>query len=281
MNLCSRAFPLKCSRQSPLRKVPARSVNLTSLQLALRETQVLAQRPQAWIALGAVGLLMGMVGPFGTFEMPVLPRLAYWLAVVVGTTVLCILIERFVVHALARRVPALASAALGGAIAGVPIALCVRLFNVLVFGNEGDPMSLWPLLAYSIPIAALVTTSTQVLLREDKPGSNAVDLGEPALLDRLPRPQRGRLLHIAVSDHYVDVTTDRGTTLVLMRLSDAIRETHPIPGLQVHRSHWIALDAVKRSLRQGGKPMLELENGTLVPVSRTFSDAVKAVGFLI
>ena len=108
----------------------------------------------------------------------------------------------------------------------------------------------------------------------------AVAQAEPALLDRLPRQQRGRLIHIAVSDHYVDVTTDKGTTLVLMRLSDAMRETAPVAGMQVHRSHWVALDAVRHGIRQGGKPVLELENGILVPVSRSFIEAVKAAGLL-
>nr|WP_282558860.1 LytTR family DNA-binding domain-containing protein [Devosia litorisediminis] len=91
---------------------------------------------------------------------------------------------------------------------------------------------------------------------------------------------RGRLLHLAVADHYVDVTTDKGHELVLMRLSDAIAETAPQPGLQVHRSHWVALNGVKRGLRQSGKPMLELENGTLVPVSRSYLPAARAAGLL-
>lgn len=83
-----------------------------------------------------------------------------------------------------------------------------------------------------------------------------------------------------MADHYVDVTTDQGHALVLTRLSDAMRETAPIQGLQVHRSHWVALDAVRRTTRQAGKPMLELENGTLVPVSRSFLPAARAAGLL-
>lgn len=251
-----------------------------SLQLALREMQDLAGRPQSWIVLVAAGLLMGMVGPFGTFEMPVVPRLAYWLAVVIGTTALCILIERWLSHAVRGRMPELVAAGLGGAIAGVPIAACVRVFNVLVFGNEDDPMSLWWLMAYSVPIAALVTTSAHVLLRDTPPDAQAVAKQAPALLERLARPQRGRILHLAVSDHYVDVTTDKGSSLVLMRFSDAIRETAPVAGLQVHRSHWVALDAVRRYIRNGGKPVLELETGALVPVSRTYLEAVRAAGLL-
>ena len=48
--------------------------------------------------------------------------------------------------------------------------------------------------------------------------------------------------------NYVEVWTERGTHLVLMRLSDAIRETAGENGLQIHRSHWVALGAVKRTL---------------------------------
>lgn len=257
-------------------------MNTENLQLALRELQALMRRPQFWILLGAVGLLMGMVGPFGTFEMPILPRLAYWLTVVVGTSLACFFIQRWLSPTLGKRMPELAAVALGGAVAGVPIAVGVRLFNLAVFGDPDDPMSIWVLMAYTVPIAALVTAATHVLVDADGPGTPATsEVAAPALLERLPHAQRGRLLHIAVSDHYVDVTTDKGTTLVLMRLSDAIRETAPVKGLQVHRSHWVALDAVRRSARQGGKPMLELENGTLVPVSRTYLEAARAAGLLV
>src|SRR5690606_35602655 len=128
-------------------------------------------------------------------------------------------------------------------------------------------------------ISSAVTLLGGLLASQTKPAALAPDAmvpAEPALLDRLPRPQRGRLIHLAVSDHYVDVTTDKGTSLVLMRLADAIRETAPIAGMQVHRSHWVALDAVTRGTRQKGKPVLELENGARVPVSRTYIEAARA-----
>ena len=101
----------------------------------------------------------------------------------------------------------------------------------------------------------------------------------PALLERLPRPLRGPLWRISVADHYVEVTTDKGSSLVLMRLSDAIKEVAPTAGLQVHRSHWVALDAVRRGTRQNGRPALELVDGSVVPVSRTYLVAVRAAGF--
>lgn len=66
-----------------------------------------------------------------------------------------------------------------------------------------------------------------------------------------------------------------------MRLSDAIKETAPVAGMQVHRSHWVALDAVASATRKNGKPVLTLENGTEVPVSRTYLDAVRSAGFFV
>jgi DNA-binding LytR/AlgR family response regulator len=97
------------------------------------------------------------------------------------------------------------------------------------------------------------------------------------LLERLPWPQQGRLIHLEGNDHYVDVTTDRGASLVLIRLSDAIRETAPVPGVQVPRSHRVALGAVRRSIRLAGKPVLEVENG-VVPISLGYLTVAKDAG---
>ncbi|MFP5340917.1 MAG: LytTR family DNA-binding domain-containing protein, partial [Gammaproteobacteria bacterium] len=173
-----------------------------------------------------------------------------------------------------------AAAALAGALAGPFIAAMVALINVGVFGPSVTAIDLVTLALYCSLISAAVTVASAVLERPAAAIAPVDATTPPPLLERLPRAQRGRLIHIEVSDHYVDVTTDRGKGLILMRLSDAIRETAPAAGLQVHRSHWVALDAVKRGTRVGGKPVLELENGTLVPVSRTYLEAARAAGLL-
>lgn len=83
-----------------------------------------------------------------------------------------------------------------------------------------------------------------------------------------------------MQDHYVEVATSRGKTLVLMRLGDAMRETGATPGIQVHRSHWVALAAVARAHKASGKVTLELSNGAIVPVSRSFMPAVREAGLV-
>ena len=66
----------------------------------------------------------------------------------------------------------------------------------------------------------------------------------------MPLPQRGGLLALSVEDHYVDIVTDKGKTLVLMRLADAMKETGSVAGLQIHRSHWVARGAVIKAHRK-------------------------------
>jgi DNA-binding LytR/AlgR family response regulator len=103
----------------------------------------------------------------------------------------------------------------------------------------------------------------------------------PPILERVSLPQRGRLIALIVEDHYVDIVTDKGRTLVLMRLADAIREAAPVPGLQVHRSHWVALAAVAKTLRSEGKVLLELSNGMKLPVSRGYLPAARDAGLVV
>jgi DNA-binding LytR/AlgR family response regulator len=254
----------------------------------LRELRRLARAPRTWVVLAVLSAVVGLVGPFGTFEvMSPLPRLAYWAAIVVGTATIGTLVAGFAEAVLARYLPLLVAAALAGALAGPPIAALVHLLNLAIFGAGAAGFDFLALSLYCAAISAAVTVLGAYLGRQQRPvapvaAPEALEAtaATPALLERLPQARQGRLLHLAVADHYVDVTTDRGTTLVLIRLSDAIRETAPVPGLQVHRSHWVALDAVRRGLRQAGKPLLELENGTLVPVSRSYLPAVRATGWL-
>lgn len=257
-------------------------MNDTSLQSTLRELRSLARAPRTWVVLAVLSTVAGLVGPFGTFEaMPPLPRLAYWAAVVVGTGLTGTLVAGLAEPFLSRWLPPLFAAGLAGALAGPAIAAVVYLLNLAIFGAEAHGFDFLALSFYCAAISAAVTVLGAYLGRQPAPAAAvAAPEATPALLERLPQARQGRLLHLAVADHYVDVTTDRGTTLVLIRLSDAIREAAPVPGLQVHRSHWVARDAVRRSLRQAGKPLLELENGTLVPVSRSHLTAVRAAGWL-
>ncbi len=248
------------------------------LHFTLRRTQAHFSDRRTWAFLLLVGGMIGLAGPFDTFALfPPLPRLAYWVGVSTASYAVGFVVTEWLSHRLHHWIaPVWLRLLVIGGLPGVPIALSVWGINGLVFGFEGV-VDLAALLFYC-PLISIAISAASMLAIVKPP---AVEIqAEPSLLDRLPRPIRGRLLHIAVTDHYVEVATDRGSALVLLRLTDAIRETMPVQGLQVHRSHWVALDAVKRVTKQNNKTVLELENGTLVPVSRTFRDQVRAAGLL-
>jgi DNA-binding LytR/AlgR family response regulator len=110
---------------------------------------------------------------------------------------------------------------------------------------------------------------------------SAVQNGQrAAILSRLPHKLRAAKLHaVQAEDHYIRLYTSAGSDLVLLRFSDALAELRGLEGAQVHRSWWVARDAVESSCREDGKLFLVLRDGTKAPVSRTFTRALHAEGW--
>lgn len=101
---------------------------------------------------------------------------------------------------------------------------------------------------------------------------------EVPLLARLEPGLRAPLIRLQVRDHYVDVVTRAGTGSLLLRLADAIRETAGVEGMQVHRSHWVAVAAIAGVARPRGKLVLVMADGAAVPVSRSNAPRVARLG---
>lgn len=91
----------------------------------------------------------------------------------------------------------------------------------------------------------------------------------------LPPEQQGRLLLLKSELHYLQVVTDQGSTLILYNLGDAIAQLPETEGLMVHRSYWVAYDAIDELVRRGRQGELKLRDGQTVPVSRNRMQAVR------
>ncbi len=295
-----------------MRELAKNFVNDNALQSTKREMQrVLASRP-FWLTTLAAAILLGLTGPFGTWSALSLPvRLAYWAFVGVVTYAagygLVTLLANL--HG-PGRAKHLAFWAGYGAIAGLPVALIVWALNAGLFGRAAAP-ALPELTAMVMAVSAVVSVIVALLERQtgaaasaqarpqpDAPVENlgtgtaptsggqtarapeSQPDGRPKILDRLPPEQRGRLSHMSMQDHYVDVRTDRGSTLVLMRFSDAIAETAGVDGLQIHRSHWVALAMAEGPARINGKPAVRMRDGSVLPVSRSYIDAARTAGLV-
>jgi hypothetical protein len=272
--------------QTHVRRRPEIFVTDTPLHFTKRELQRLFFEPKLWAGLSAAAVVLGIIGPFTTYDELRLPgRLAYWAVVTVSTYftafgTVFLLVRLFY----PREYPGPVAFAAAGAVAGVPVALLVAAINAIVFGTE-EGFEFLVLLPYCVAIAAIVSTVVMVFsaewVRRDAPQPDAAGPSaapRPRILDRIPVGQRGRLSHMSMQDHYVDIRTDRGGSLVLMRLADAIAETDGVEGLQIHRSHWVAKNAVERVVRKNGRLFLKLRDGTLLPVSRSYVAAVRAAG---
>lgn len=90
-----------------------------------------------------------------------------------------------------------------------------------------------------------------------------------------PEHARSEIVSMSMQDHYVEVTTTRGTEMVLMRFSDAIKDVAPVDGLRVHRSHWVATAHIDDLQRSGHKAQITLRDGRQLPVSQTYLEQVK------
>ena len=275
-----------------------------ALHFAVRRLQHLAATPRVWGALVGVAVLLGAAGPFGTYEsMAFLPRLAYWMGVACATFAAGYLTALLALALLPASMPRLARLALSGLAASLPVTLIVVGLNRALFGHFDSAGGVLVLYAD----CAVVTTVMVYLFTLLDPPARAEETAvaaapgqatdtpaggppatptasEPAasvlppIVERLAPRLRGRLISLTVNDHYVEVRTDQGTGLVLMRLADAIRETTGVAGLQIHRSHWVALDAVQGAVRRDGKLLLKMPGGALLPVSRSSAEAVRKAG---
>lgn len=83
------------------------------------------------------------------------------------------------------------------------------------------------------------------------------------------------LLSIEAQDHYLKVATNRSNEMVRASMADATKELKEYAGLRVHRSHWVAIDAIERFVSSSQASYLVLKNGAQIPVSRSYRPKIR------
>ncbi len=254
-------------------------------------TKLMSLIGRQWLRTYAVAVGMAafltLIGALGTSEFGFAQRLAFWLMLMVGGTVIAqgagAMLERLTslntwqefLAMLALIVP--------------PITLVVWLVTAVFTGRRPDPGQL-P--AYILPVAivSLAMASLHVMVNRtpvqshafaapQKTPETALVPGE-ALRARLPFKFKAADIHaLSGEDHYLRVHTSAGETLILMRLYDAISLLDGIEGSQTHRSWWVARDAVTDVRRRDGRTALVVKGGIEAPVSRSFAKALKDGGW--
>jgi DNA-binding LytR/AlgR family response regulator len=228
-------------------------------------------------------LFLGFVGAFGTMGLAIGTRLALFVVLGLGCTVLSLAclwstgrIAWFAGRPLARQ------AAI--ALMMTPLT-AVWVWAVVGFAFFRRPwLPLLPVyLAYAFGMSVAMAALSWAIFHPRR--GRAVPAPAPApaarFLERLPlRLREADLYAVEADDHYLKVRTSKGAELILMRLSDALVELEGVEGVQTHRSWWVAKAGVADIRRRDGRSVLLLKDGTEAPVSRTYAKAVRDAGWL-
>lgn len=231
----------------------------------------------------AGGVVLALTGAFGMDQTPLWFRLVYWSPMVLMGALwghLCgAVLERFIDM---ERRPWLMAAALTAVISG-PLSVMVWALTTRFFDDDRSlDLSRLPDFIMPVALVTAVLSVLNVFLGRTPVQTHAAPTGTPParFLDRLPPRLRGAAIRAVVSeDHYLRIHTDRGSDLILMRLSDALKELEGLEGARTHRSWWVARDAVRGVVRGDGRATLTLEGGLQAPVSRRYARALRQAGW--
>jgi DNA-binding LytR/AlgR family response regulator len=246
-------------------------------------TPLLLRRAAAETALLlAMGLFLGLLGPFGTIERGPLIRMTYWPIVIVGGGVIGIAIDLLVTRRTTGFWLRLAADSL---LMTLPVTALVWEVSGLMLGPPADQPHLAGLVFQVFVISFGVMLLRQLAWRgvwtqRSAPEAEIQAEAADAFRRRLSAKRRAaRLLAVEAEDHYLRVHTDAGDELITARFSDALLELGGLAGYQTHRSWWVAAGAIEAVRWRRGRGELRLATGLTAPVSRTHTAVLKREGW--
>jgi len=252
-----------------------------------------ARLARAVVAATAVGIFLGIVGPFGSYlNGSAVTRIAYWvLSMWLGVAFYgsALMLAR----PLATRsgIPLWIAAAFLVMAASLPQALATRAL-ALYFWPDLARLSLSQLdwfmqvLVLAGPVTLGYAFWTGLLPAPWTARRTPVPLAgrEPddasGLFALLPPRLGTDIICMAMEDHYVRVHTALGSDLLLMPMARAVEDVAGIEGFRVHRSWWVARSAVVRIGGPARTMRLRLVNGMDVPVARRTVAMLRGLGWL-
>jgi hypothetical protein len=226
----------------------------------------------------AAAAFLAFGGAFGTASSSLPVRLAYWL----GLMILGWIWGGFVSRTFFRRAGETqrlwVRILLSSLTVAIPYSAVVALVGVYGLGGHYALTDI-PTLILDVTAISAVMISINVLA--ERQGMTSAGSRPAKFLERLPLKLRGaEVWAVEAEDHYLRLHTSKGQDLVLMRLSDAVAELEGIEGAQVHRSWWVAREAITEAVRGDGRATLTLKDGAEVPVSRTYARLLRERGWI-
>ncbi len=220
-------------------------------------------------------ILFAFLGPFNTFmNMSLAKRLGFWLTLIAMCGLFFHVSVMFTLHY--QRIAhwsRLMRLLTGSFVASFPGLLVFLLTDYLFRGRVYSSSNLLFLWTTVFVIGTCISYANFMppfikLSEEEKEAEEDPEL--IPFLKRLSDDLGYKLVSMSMKDHYIHVTTSNGNELIHVTFADAMRELRLYPGMQIHRSHWVAKDAITRLVRQGRSDFVELNDGRKLPVSNSY-----------
>lgn len=216
-----------------------------------------------------------ILGPFETSVMPFGLRALYWsICIGFGWVLVLVLLSLLLLHPRFDEWSAALRVALAITLSAIPIGIAVMWAERHLRGHDPALTIMINVLFVCALIGGLMYLRVMArlgLAEKTQPKHT------PTFFARLPSALGTGIISLSAQDHYVEVTTTKGSALILLGLSEAIEELSGLDGVQIHRSHWVAKEAAHVLRRKSGKLMLELIDTRLLPVSRTYGPTLRKV----
>ncbi len=239
--------------------------------------------PQLVFVFIVAVLLLTFLGPFDTFlRMPMLQRLLFWGCLLVLCGLFFHTIVMYVIHnPRLSSLPRIVRLLIGTFIASFPGLAAFLLVSYVVRDRVYYP-SFYPFLWITVFVIGTAVSCANFLppfanLQFERDSRRGVKPSEIPFLARISRNLGTQLISVSIQDHYVEVVTKLGREMIYLSFSEAMDELEKYPGLQIHRSHWIAEETFVDIVREGRSTFARTSDGRKLPVSVPFRKPAELV----
>ena len=252
-----------------------------------REMPGVAPLTAQGVVLASLVGLFAFIGPFATYDtIGHLGRAGYWALALGANWLVCGSLMTLMGRTLrvapwTRRALVIACVSALAALPGTGVVYTAEaLFRPGYIGAGLLPAIYMnvAVLMFAVSTLVVVVGAKRASSPTEAPVARPGGTGGAAFLRRLPAKVGRDLVCLKMADHYVEVFTTAGSTLILMRFADAVEELEGADGLRVHRSHWVARQHVLKASRRNGRTFLQMTGGHQIPVSRGYLADVRAAG---
>ena len=237
---------------------------------------------------GFAVVIFAFIGPFGTFDdMGFVTRLLFWAIAILG----CGTIFWLVIF-LVSQLSFLSNIAIYPRhlfivfLMSFPGALLIYAIN-LFFRDIAFPPERWAWIWLTVFVISMSITSLNYFSHFGKSLSKKeihkeeiakihieTDENISLFFAKLPKDIGTELISLSAHDHYIEVVTKSDKEMLYMKFSKAMELLKNYPGKRIHRSHWVADNAVESIKKNGRNKSVKLVDGRILPISAKYKDAL-------